>query len=129
MFTPDGELRPEFRDLDDAPPDPAPPPTGGDAPSSASSANIAPDPDFVEMVESLATSAFAAMGLLSPPGSGEAPDLNGARRIIDWLNVLERKTGSNLNLSERDLLSRALYELRMAFVKLSTPPGTAPAAR
>ena len=135
MFTPDGELKPEYRDLEtvsaDAPePEPPkaqapPPPTAPPPPPSAEpgpDAHAAPgaaEPDFVDLVRSLATSAYAALGLLSEPGVPSAQDLPGARRLIDWLSLLERKTRSNLSFAEQDLLTRALYELRMAYVEAS----------
>ena len=138
MFTPDGELKPEYRDLetassdDQAPepskaqaPTPPPPPTSAPPPPSPEpgpeehAAPGAAEPDFVDLVRSLATSAYAALGLLAEPGVPGAQDLPGARRLIDWLSLLERKTRSNLSFAEQDLLTRALYELRMAYVEAS----------
>ncbi|HET7452596.1 MAG TPA: DUF1844 domain-containing protein [Thermoanaerobaculia bacterium] len=138
MFTPDGELKPEYRDLEDAPaPEPAPPPAPSaaeprEAPPSGTEASApagGADPEFVDLIRSLATSAYAALGLLAEPGAGGGTphDLAGARRMIEWLALLERKTRNNLSFAEQDLLSRALYELRMAYVESSgaaTPPPT-----
>ena len=138
MFTPDGELKPEYRDLEDAPvPEPAPPPATSaagpdDAPPrepEAAAPSGGADPEFIDLIRSLATSAYAALGLLAEPGAGAgAPhDLAGARRMIEWLALLERKTRNNLSFAEQDLLRRALSELRMAFVESSgaaTPPPT-----
>jgi hypothetical protein len=139
MFTPDGELKPEYRDLEDAPvPEPAapPPPPAAEPrdalppePEPSAPAGGSADPEFVDLIRSLATSAYAALGLLAEPGAGAgAPhDLPGARRMIEWLALLERKTRNNLSFAEQDLLSRALYELRMAYVESSgaaTPPPT-----
>jgi hypothetical protein len=130
MFTPDGELKPEYRDLEDAP-EPAaaaPPPEKKEpepVPEPEPAAPGGADPDFVDLVRSLATSAYSAMGLLSEPGAGAARDLPGARRMVEWLGLLERKTRNNLTFAEQDLLTRALYELRMAYVEASgvaTPP-------
>ena len=134
MFTPDGELKPEYRDLETSPaeapaPEPpkaqapplptAPPPPSPEPPPEGHAAPGAAEPDFVDLVRSLATSAYAALGLLSEPGVPSAQDLPGARRLIDWLSLLERKTRSNLSFAEQDLLTRALYELRMAYVEAS----------
>ena len=47
--------------------------------------------------------------------------------MIDWLAVLEQKTRGNLSFEESDLLSRVLYELRMAYVEAMRPPGREPA--
>jgi len=134
MFTPDGELKPEYQDLETdssdavpaeapkpeaaasaAPPPPEPEPEAAGAAASPGAA----EPDFVDLVRSLATSAYAALGLLAEPGAPTARDLPGARRLIDWLSLLERKTRNNLSFAEQDLLTRALYELRMAYVEAS----------
>jgi len=138
MFTPDGELKPEYRDLEDAP-EPEPPSAAPTLPPAAEARSPerepepeepAPggsDPEFVDLVRSLATSAYSALGLLSEPGAAAAGDLVGARRMIEWLALLERKTRNNLTFAEQDLLNRALYELRMAYVEASgvaTPPPT-----
>lgn len=132
MFTPDGELKPEYRDLDTAastPPEPEPrpapepeiPPSEPTPPSGP-----AAEADFVDLVRSLATSAYAALGLLAEPGAPVARDLPGARRLIDWLSLLERKTRNNLSFPEQELLTRALYELRMAYVEASGVAATPP---
>ena len=126
MFTPDGELKPEYRDLEDAPaPEPAAaaPPPREERPETPPEPEPAPtgsvDPEFVDLVRSLATSAYSALGLLAEPGTGATRDLPGARRMIEWLGLLERKTRNNLSFAEQELLTRALYELRMAYVEAS----------
>jgi hypothetical protein len=71
------------------------------------------------MVSSLATTAYSALGLLSDPAAGPRHrDLAIARQMIDWLAVLEQKTRGNLSFEESDLLSRVLYELRLAYVEV-----------
>jgi hypothetical protein len=143
MFTPDGELKPEYRDLESASepepepeartaPEAPPPPRAAESRAPETEAEAPPggaDPDFVDLVRSLATSAYSALGLLAEPGAEPGPgrDLVGARRMIEWLALLERKTRKNLTFAEQDLLDRALYELRMAYVEASgvaTPPPT-----
>jgi hypothetical protein len=129
MFNPDGSLRPEYRDLEN-PPDAAsepksepPPPAAARARPEESRPQEEPpgeiETEFVELVNSLAASAMAALGLLSEPGSRVSPDLAAARRMIDWLAALEHKTRGNLSFAEQNVLSRALYELRLAYVKMS----------
>jgi Domain of unknown function (DUF1844) len=137
MFTPDGELRPEYRDLESSaqtvPPEkpapenpeaPAPAQTAAPPPLSAlpepqSSAPESPEEesDFTDLVRQLATSAYAALGLLAEPGAKRGVDLPGARRMIDWLTALELKTRNNLSFAEQNLLSGLLYEIRLAFVE------------
>lgn len=144
MFTPEGELRPGFEpeEAPTAPPSPAAPlaeslPPGPDAPSSTGpEADTSPPPpgdepsaaseapsEFAQIVSSLATTAYSALGLLADPATGARhPDLAIARQMIDWLGVLEQKTRGNLSVEESDLLSRALYELRLAYVEVGRAP-------
>lgn len=146
MFTPDGELRAGFEPEESpaATPPPAPPravsapaapaepesAAPGDAadadsdpaplpPSDEPSGPSAPASDFARIVSSLATTAYSALGLLADPATGgRHRDLAIARQMIDWLGVLELKTRGNLSFEETDLLSRALYELRLAYVEV-----------
>ncbi|HZI65772.1 MAG TPA: DUF1844 domain-containing protein [Thermoanaerobaculia bacterium] len=145
MFTPEGELRPGFEPEEAPAPSPRepaaalpvsePPPT--DAPESIegeaegsppppheeSSAPSAGASEFARIVSSLATTAYSALGLLADPATGgRHRDLAIARQMIDWLGVLEQKTRGNLSFEETDLLSRALYELRLAYVEVGRAP-------
>jgi hypothetical protein len=43
--------------------------------------------------------------------------------MIDWLTVLESKTRNNLSFEESDFLARLLYDLRLAYVEVTRPPG------
>lgn len=143
MFTPEGELRPGFEpeEASAAPPAPeppraAPPPPSPDSPSAPGpEADTSPPPgdepsaaseprsEFARIVSSLATTAYSALGLLADPAMGSGHiDLAIARQMIDWLGVLEQKTRGNLSVEETDLLSRALYELRLAYVEVGRAP-------
>jgi hypothetical protein len=153
MFTPDGELRPDFeaeepevtaRALPLEPerlPPPAPAPARPPAPApSASSAAASvrdampaqedvpgepsePRGEFTAIVRSLATTAYSALGLLPDPAGARHREPAVARQMIDWLTVLESKTRNNLSFEETDFLSRVLYELRLAYVEVTRPPG------
>jgi hypothetical protein len=58
-----------------------------------------------------------ALGLISDPQSNQTEiRLDEARHVIDTLQLLEEKTQGNLTPQERDLLTRLLYDLRMAYV-------------
>jgi hypothetical protein len=136
MFTPEGDLRPEYRDLADAPAPAAEPAAAPAAPEPAAAAATpeplpaegpATDPQFLELIRSIATSAYAALGFLAEPGTPVRADLAGARRVIEWIGALERKSRNNLSFEEQDMLARALYELQMAFVEASGPPRGRPA--
>lgn len=145
MFTPEGELRPGFEpeEAPAPPPSPAPaappPPASAAGPSAEDPGVSGPEPgappadageeepppsgeprsEFARIVSSLATTAYSALGLLADPATGARHrDLTIARQMIDWLGVLEQKTRGNLSFEETDLLSRALYELRLAYVEV-----------
>jgi Domain of unknown function (DUF1844) len=137
MFTPEGELRPGFEPeetvSEPARPAPMPAAPSPDTPATpAATAEDAAPPwdaepeaageprgEFARMVSSLATTAYSALGLLSDPAAGPRHrDLAIARQMIDWLAVLEQKTRGNLSFEESDLLSRVLYELRLAYVEV-----------
>lgn len=134
MFTSDGRLKPEYQELENAP-DPLPPvaappvaespknepPEAEEGPGPEPEADSGAETEFLDLVRSLATSAYASLGLLAEPGAKASVDLAGARRFIDWLSMLERKTRTHLSFSEQNLLSRVLYELRLAFVEASGP--------
>ena len=141
MFTPEGELRPGFEPEETvaeparpapapAPPSPAVPaasaPTAEDAaaPPTDGEPEAAGEPrtEFARIVSSLATTAYSALGLLSDPAGPRHRDLAIARQMIDWLAVLEQKTRGNLSFEESDLLSRVLYELRLAYVEVGRAP-------
>jgi hypothetical protein len=138
MFTPEGELRPGFEPEEAiaeapraaAPPSPEPAAPAHESPAPPESA-ATPEPEipaeprseFARIVSSLATTAYSALGLLADPAAGPRHrDLAVARQMIDWLAVLEQKTRGNLSFEESDLLSRVLYELRLAYVEVGRVP-------
>ncbi len=134
MFTPDGELRPDFVAEDPEPPkappaaEPAPPP----APPTPAEADVdgerATSQAFLTLVSFLATNVYAALGIDAMTGKTlPRRDPAAAKQMIEWLVILEQKSSGNLNFEETDLLSRALYELRMAYVEAVRPPGREPA--
>jgi hypothetical protein len=136
MFTPDGELRPDF-EADETPEPPKAPPAAVPPRSAARETPVAPDAGgerataeaFLALVSFLATNVYAALGIDAMTGKAlPRRDPAAAQQMIEWLVVLEQKSRGNLNFEETDLLSRALYELRMAYVEAVRPPGREPAA-
>ena len=152
MFTPDGELRPDFEPEEASAP--APPPARPPEPAAArvsrpaspaasaqpaAAAGPAPpreagepsaeagaeDPrgEFTVIVRSLATTAYSALGLIPDPTGARRREPAVARQMIDWLTVLESKTRNNLSFEESDFLARLLYDLRLAYVEVTRPPG------
>jgi hypothetical protein len=133
MFTPEGELRPGFEPEETsetpraavAAPPPAPSPEAPVEEPAPPVPEAPPEPggEFARIVSSLATTAYSALGLLADPAGGPRHrDLAVARQMIDWLGVLEQKTRGNLSFEESDLLSRVLYELRLAYVEVGRAP-------
>ncbi len=140
MFTPEGELRPGFegeaREEPPQPPPATPPPSANvEAPKETRAPSheepppaAAPEEEggLLEIIRSLGTTAYAALGLVPDPSGARRRDPAVARQMIDWLAVLEQKTRGNLTFEETDLLTRVLYELRMAYVEVMRPPGGEP---
>ena len=147
MFTPDGELRPEYRTEGEASspaaPEPSLPPSAPPVPEMAGESMASPPtvpgsepaPDaegappaeprtpFALIVQVLAMPAYAALGMVPDPASGRRRvDRVAAQEMIDLLAVLEQKTRGNLSFEESNFLSRVLYDLRLAFVEVSRPP-------
>ncbi len=79
-----------------------------------------PAADFSGLVSMLTTQAFFALGLIRTEEDKEQPaDLQSAKYNIDMLEVIEQKSKGNLTEDEEKLLSGALHQLRMSFVKIS----------
>ncbi len=139
MFTAEGELRPDYQPEEAVeppkaaapePPAEGGPPPGPEAAGADPTAGRATSQAFVTLVSFLATNVYHALGI--DPMTGKAltrRDTAAAQQMIEWLAVLEQKTRGNLNFEETDLLSRALYELRMAYVEAVRPPGREPPPR
>jgi hypothetical protein len=132
MFTPEGELRPDYeaeeREEPRKPPPPPPPPASPETPrAKPAEPPAAPLPSgeeggLLEIIRSLGTTAYAALGLVPDPSGSRRRDPAIARQMIDWLAILELKTRGNLTFEESDMLARILYELRMAYVEVMRPP-------
>lgn len=128
-FTSEGEVRKSDADEPQAGP---PGVTGGEpaVPASARVASAAVDADderasrfpsdFLGLLISLG--AQGSMLLMGGP-EGEAPDLEGARSLIELLGVLKEKTEGRRTAQEDQLIDGLLYELRMAFVQATKAAG------
>lgn len=141
MFTPDGQLREEYRFLDEttdgkpvaeAPrPEPAPAaePTPAEVPPSQAPPPEAPPlelpgtpeglgaPGFLELVSILAEPVAIYLGDLELPDGGSAENLEMARFYIDLLDVLRQKTAGRLTAQESAVLEDTLYRLRVRYVQ------------
>jgi hypothetical protein len=111
----------------------APPAAPGAAPAGASAGKPVPpkegppNPHLAGLVESLATQALMFMGAVRDPMTGGVhQDLGQAQQMIDILTMLEEKTRGNLTRDEAEMMKQVLDEVRMHFVRLSSPPPVAP---
>lgn len=89
--------------------------------SSASQPDDLPAVDFTTFVLSLSHSALLHLGDAPHPTS-DGPsevDLPMARQTIDLLALIQEKTHGNLTGAEEQMLTQALYDLRLRFVEVS----------
>ena len=144
IFTPEGEIREEFRgDIKPAdpsaarpaapPPPPAaekkppqeerrtrtegPPPSGDRRKTMADKAQN-PGTAFSDFVEPLIAQAYMSLGMLRNPYQPKPTvDAGAARQMIEILTMLKEKTDGNLTADEDDFLATHLGELKLAFVQ------------
>jgi hypothetical protein len=146
LFTPEGEFRKEVAEQQDREREAAPAskgPSGGAAASGAAgvaagsgkaatlSANpseaadapaAAPkrSPVFENLIRSLGQNAAMLLGGYADPQTGQPVlDLEGAREMIDMLDVLREKTKGNLAPEEDTLLLDVLGNLKLAFMEMA----------
>jgi hypothetical protein len=135
LFTSEGELRPEIAEQqtrEQAKPQPVSSPQAGKsekpaAPASSSqqtpaheNSSIKPDKNFQLLIDLLARNAAALLGGIPDPATGQAYlDLEGAREMIDMLDVLREKTRGNLAPEEESLLSEVLGSLKLSYMEIS----------
>lgn len=142
MFTPEGELREEYRFLSEkstpeAPTAPAPPPQPEPArrepepPQHRPAALDMEDdaglgfpgsgpgmgPSFYDLAAMLAEPAAIYLGDAPLPDGQWAENLEMARLHIDLLDVLRQKTAGNLAAQESAFLEDLLYRLRVRYVQ------------
>lgn len=138
MFTPEGELREEYRFLNEkstsaaaepAPPvapavepRPAPPPRRSEPEPAArlDLPEMPPElggPSFFDLVAILAEPIPIYLGDAALPDGGDATNLEMARLHIDLLAILRQKTAGNLTAQEAAFLEDLLYRLRVRYVQ------------
>ena len=67
------------------------------------------------------------MGAMRDPMTGQAhQDIQQSQTMIEMLAMLEEKTKGNLAKEEADMIKQVLDEVRMHFVRLTTPPPPKP---
>ena len=75
---------------------------------------------FDHLVQQLYVSAMIQMGAGTQEGQRPRVDILGARTTIDLLGVLAEKTKGNLTAAEDQTLQTVLFEVRMAFLELTS---------
>ena len=146
LFTAEGELRKEVAEQQDrereaasaaadraartaspaasAAPTPLTPGAQGAAPAPAPSAPAGDTPKrsaaFENLVRSLGQNAAMLLGGYADPRTGQPMlDLEGAREMIDMLDILREKTVGNLAPEEDTLLLDILGNLKLAFMEMT----------
>ena len=78
-----------------------------------------PAMSFDQLVQSVYMTSIMQLGGATPEGQQPQIDILGARQSIDMLGILDEKTQNNLTDAERNLLSSALFELRLGFLEVT----------
>ena len=75
---------------------------------------------FQMLVDFLTRNAAAMLGGMADPRTGQAfLDLDGAREMIDLLDVLREKTKGNLAKADEDLLIEVIGSLKLTYMEIS----------
>ena len=142
LFTPEGEFRKDVAEQQDRERETAPAassasssvthgaPAGGNAAKPAAPSAVpaavppadAPKraPAFENLIRSLGQNAAMLLGGYADPRTGQPVlDLEGAREMIDMLDVLREKTMGNLAPEEDSLLLDVLGNLKLAFMEMA----------
>lgn len=129
LFTDDGDLR-DPSALEKSVPSPGPAAPKAEAKPEPEPQPSAEEPDageldnpgtmFTSFVDSLVVNAYMALGMVRHPYRNEQEiDVEGARQMIDILQMLTEKTKGNLTQGESRYLATHLGELKLAFVRRS----------
>src|SRR5205814_878263 len=142
IFTPEGEIREEFREQirpsepsfvpepprEKPPEKPAPKPaekkrvegspTGQERRRTIADKAANPETPFTNFIEPLIAQAYMSLGMLRNPYQPQAKiDTASARQMIDIIILLHEKTAGNLTPDEEDFLNTHLSELKLAYVQ------------
>jgi hypothetical protein len=107
---------------------PTAPGTGGAAaltmPAPDTASTAAPEPEgsraFQMLVDFLTRNAAAMLGGMADPRTGQPfLDLEGARDMIEMLDVLREKTHGNLAKADEDLLIEVIGSLKLTYMEVS----------
>lgn len=92
----------------------------GSASESAEEDAIPASRSFQILVDFLTRNAAAMLGGMADPRTGQPfVDIEGAREMIDMLDVLREKTQGNLAKADSDLLVEVLGSLKLSYMEMS----------
>jgi hypothetical protein len=130
IFTTEGDLKEEYRFLEEnataaasataTPPAPSPPPGRAPEPPPLEIPGSPPGlgaPTFFDLAAMLAEQAALYLGDLATDEGPIPENLELARLHIDLLDVLRQKTAGNLTAQEAAFLEDLLYRLRVRYVQ------------
>jgi hypothetical protein len=102
---------------------PVPDAVAGDAPAGEELEDVDPIPQsrsFQMLIDFLTRNAAAMLGGMADPRTGQPfVDIEGAREMIDMLDVLREKTIGHLAKTDSDLLVEVLGSLKLTFMEVS----------
>lgn len=140
LFTPEGEFRKEVAEQQDRERETAPAASAAGAAGPAGASAIAEkpvtpaaapaaippadapkrSPAFENLIRSLGQNAAMLLGGYADPRTGQPVlDMEGAREMIDMLDVLHEKTRGNIAPEEDTLLLDVLGNLKLAFMEMA----------
>lgn len=118
LFTPEGELRNEYRHLEEE----TPAEEQIDTPSEVETPPAEPEhgsPTFFDLVGVVAQPIALYLGDAKMPNGETVENLELARLYIDLLEILKKKSEGNLTPEEKGFVSDLLYQLRLRYVEKS----------
>lgn len=91
-----------------------------EAPAAPPEETNQPSHNFQLLIDLLTRNAAALLGGMADPRTGKAfVDLEGAREIIDMLDVLREKTRGNLASEDEQLLLEVIGSLKLTYMEVS----------
>jgi hypothetical protein len=124
LFTAEGEVRDDVQAEMSAPEPPAPPaaaPATAETPAPAE-AVAASSPAFLALLDMLAQTGLVYLEGVPDATGRRAPNVAGARQIVDALLAVREKTRGRLSFEETDALEGILGELQLVFTRLAAGP-------
>ena len=135
LFTAEGEFRKDVAEQQDREHEAHPPAKSNATPAAGTAGKSTPapaappsvpaetpkrSPAFENLIRSLGQNAALLLGGYADPRTGQPVlDLEGAREMIDMLDVLREKTRGNLAPEEDSLLLDVLGNLKLAFMEMA----------